>query len=530
MVKMQNKELLFNDQARSAIKSGIDILADAVKVTLGPNGRCVILGEYKKIGTPHITKDGVTVAKNIKFKDKYKEVGASLIREAALKTVETVGDSTTSSTVIAQALINESEKLIQSGISPVELKRNLQYSLKKAINIIKESSTPIKDSDIKNIATISANNDESIGELIADAYSKITENGVIAVEESNSTKTSVDIVTGMQFEQGFASSYFVTDEIKNECVFSKPYVLISEMKVETMREIMPILEGIHTENRPIVIIAQDFSEEVIETLRINVLNGILRVCCVKAPSYGEYRKMILEDLSILTKANFITHDSALDFNDIQVHDLGTCDKIIISKDKTMIIGGKGQSDIPKRVEVIKARLAEIKKDDAVNQEFLIEFFETRIARLVGGVASIKVGGITELEMKERKDRIDDAVCATKAALEEGIVPGGGITYLKVFNRLYEEKDSKNDLLCHGLTSIFETLCKNSNFNVKDCLNDISPDKNIGINMLTGEVVNMLDAGIVDPTSASRLALENAVSVTMLYLSTACVVVPELVEF
>lgn len=527
---MQNKELLFNKDARIAIKNGIDILADAVKVTLGPNGRCVILGEYKKIGTPHITKDGVTVAKNIKFKDKYKEVGASLIREAALKTVETVGDSTTSSTVIAQALINESEKLLQRGANPTELKRNLQNSLNKAIAIIKESSTPIQESDIKNIATISANNDETIGELIADAYAKITENGVIAVEESNSTKTSVDIVTGMQFEQGFASSYFVTDEIKNECVFSKPYVLISEMKVETMREIMPILEMVHSENKPIVIIAQDFSEEVIETLRINVLNGILRVCCVKAPSYGEYRKMLLEDISVLTKANFLTHDSALDFNDLQLQDLGVCDKIIISKDKTMIIGGKGQGDIPNRVEVIKARLAEIKKDDSVNQEFLIEFFETRIARLIGGVASIKVGGITELEMKERKDRIDDAVCATKAALEEGIVAGGGITYLKVFNRLFEEKDPKNDLLCHGLLSIFETLCENSNLNAEELIKQIDPNNNVGINMLTGKVTNMLTSGIVDPTSASRLALENAVSVTLLYLSTACVVVPELVEF
>lgn len=527
---MQNKELLFHNDARLAIKDGIDTLANAVKVTLGPNGRCVILGEYKKIGTPHITKDGVTVAKNIKFKDKYKEVGASLIREAALKTVETVGDSTTSSTVIAQALIDKSEKLIQSGVNPIILKKSLQDSLQKAIKIIKESSTPIKSSDIKNIATISANNDESIGELIADAYTKITENGVIAVEESNSTKTTVDIVTGMQFEQGFASSYFVTDEIKNECVFSKPYVLISEMKVETMREIMPILEMVHTENKPIVIIAQDFSEEVIETLRINVLNGILRVCCVKAPSYGEYRKMILEDISILTKANFLTHDSALDFSDLQIQDLGICDKIIISKDKTMIVGGQGQNDIPNRVEVIKARLAEIKKDDSVNQDFLIEFYETRIAKLVGGVASIKVGGITELEMKERKDRIDDAVCATKAALEEGIVAGGGITYLKVFNRLFEEKSVSNDLLCYGLLSIFETLCENSNLKVKEYLSLINPDKNVGINMLTGEVVNMLDAGIVDPTSASRLALENAVSVTLLYLSTACVVVPELVEF
>jgi chaperonin GroEL len=527
---MQNKELLFNAEARSAIKSGIDTLADAVKVTLGPNGQCVILGEYKKIGTPHITKDGVTVAKNIKFKDKYKEVGASLIREAALKTVETVGDSTTSSTVIAQALINEAESLLKIGFSPVELKRNLQESLTKAINIIKESSIPIKESDIKNIATISANNDTSIGELVADAYAKITENGVIAVEESNSTKTTVDIVTGMQFEQGFVSSYFVTDEIKNECVFSKPYILISEMKVETMREIMPILELIHSENRPIVIIAQDFSEEVIETLRINVANGILRVCCIKAPSYGEYRKMILEDLAILTDANFITHDSALDLYDLQIHDLGSCDKIITSKDKTMIIGGKGQKNIPNRVDLIKARLAEIKKDDSVNQEFLTEFFETRIARLIGGVASIKVGGITELEMKERKDRIDDAVCATKAALEEGIVAGGGITYLKVLNRLQAERDPKNGLLCSGLKSIYETLCENSNLISTEFASKIDPENNIGINMLSGKVVNMLDEGIVDPTSASRLALENAVSVTILYLSTACVVVPELIEF
>ena len=318
---MQNKELLFNKDARDAIKSGIDLLANAVKVTLGPNGRCVVLGEYKKTGTPHITKDGVTVAKNIKFKDKYKEVGASLIREAALKTVETVGDSTTSSTIIAQALINEAENLITHGVNPIELKKNLQESLNKAIEIIKESSIPIKSSDIKNIATISANNDETIGELVADAYTKITENGVIAVEESNSTKTSVDVVMGMQFEQGFVSSYFVTDEIKNECVFTKPYVVISEMKVETMRDIIPVLEIARSNNRPIVFIAQDFSEEVIETLRINVQNGIVRVCCVKAPSYGEYRKMILEDLSILVDANFVTHDCAMNISDLEEFDL-----------------------------------------------------------------------------------------------------------------------------------------------------------------------------------------------------------------
>ena len=520
---MNNKELKFNLEAKEAIKKGIDILGNAVKATLGPKGQCVVIADYhdKK---PHVTKDGVTVAKNIKLKDKYANAGACLIREASLRMLSTCGDSTSTSTVLAQAMVQNAIEAIEDGHNPAILKKGVNRAAKVILDNIKEASNPVKDGDLESIATISANNDPEIGKLVADVYKKITYDGVIVVEESTSVNTSVDIIQGMQLERGYLANHFVTDDVKNQCVLENPYILITEQKVNMMRELVPILEKVVAENRPILIIAEDYDSEVIENLKMNKLQGIVKVCPVKAPSFGQYRKEVLDDIAILTGGTNLTYESGLYIPSIDVDMLGRCDKVIVTKDHTTIVGGKTSKEaIEHRVAHLKERLNEVKATD-INNEFMTEFLSVRISKLVGGISTIHVGGTTELEMKERKDRVDDAVAATKAAMEEGVVAGGGITLLRAIN--CPNIGPGEDIVFSAVGSVFEAIVENSGLNPYDLYEKIDPNNNIGFDANSEQIVNMIDAGILNPTKSERMAFENAVSVVNLFLSTNCVIVDE----
>lgn len=538
---MKNKELKFGLEARKSIKKGIDILGDAVGSTLGPKGRLVVLADYE-LGKPHITKDGVTVAKNIQLKDKYANAGACLIREASLKMLSTCGDSTTTSTVLAQEMVNKAMKAIQKGYNPIEIKRGIEEAAATIITEINKIARPIKGQDIESIATISANNDTEIGKLIADTFKKITNDGVIVVEESPSIDTTVNIIQGMQFERGYLADHFVTDAVKNQCVLENPYILITEQKINRMIDLVPILEKVAAENRAILIIAEDFDSEVLENLKMNKLQGILKVCPVKAPSFGQYRKEVLDDISILTSGTNLTYESKLYIPDIDVDMLGRCEKVIVTKEYTTIIGGKTSKDaIQDRVDILKARLSE-----EIEEGFMTEFLRNRISKLVGGIATIYVGGTTELEMKERRDRVDDAIAATKAAMEEGVVPGGGITYLKIipestvefpkifsiFSRILGLKNSSaskqmgEKILIESLPIIFNTIIDNAGLDIDMVRFGINPSENIGFDANTEEYVNMFDAGIINPAKSERLALENAISVVNLFLSLDCVITDE----
>ena len=520
---MNNKELKFNLEAKEAIKKGIDILGNAVKATLGPKGQCVVIADYhdKK---PHVTKDGVTVAKNIKLKDKYANAGACLIREASLRMLSTCGDSTSTSTVLAQEMVQNAIEKIEDGFNPAVLKKGVEKAAQVVLKNIKDAARPIKDGDIEAIATISANNDPEIGKLVADTFNKITYDGVVVVEESSSINTSVDVIQGMQFERGYLANHFVTDDVKNQCILENPYILITEQKVNMMRELVPILEKVVAENRPILIIAEDYDSEVIENLKMNKLQGIVKVCPVKAPSFGQYRKEVLDDIAILTGGTNLTYESGLYIPSIDVDMLGRCDKVIVTKDYTTIVGGKTSKEaIEHRVAYLKERLNEVKATD-INNEFMTEFLSVRISKLVGGIATIHVGGTTELEMKERKDRVDDAVAATKAAMEEGVVAGGGITLLRPVDVV--NTSPGEDIVYQSLGSIFETIVENAGLNPYDLYDKIDPNNNIGFDANTEQIVNMFEAGILNPAKAERLAFENAISVVNLFLSTNCVIVDE----
>lgn len=527
---MQNKEILFNLKARQKLLDGIDILGNAVACTLGPQGQCVVIGDYDN-HKPHVTKDGVTVAKNIQFKDKYMDTGACLIREAALKTVASVGDATTTSTVLASTFIKNAMECLEDGKNPAKLKKGVSIASKAVLENIKNAARPIADGDIESIATISANNDKEIGKLISDAFKKITNDGVIVVEESANINTSIDIIQGMQFERGLLDPTFVTNDVKGECVLENPYILISEQKVNMMRELVPILEKVASEERAILIIAEDFDSEVINNLKRNKLAGILRVCPVKAPSFGEYRKEVLNDIAILTGGTTLTYDSEIYLSSMDIDMLGKCDKVIVNKDSCTIVGGKTSIEaVQNRVNYLKQRLLEVKETD-VNNKFMTEFLSNRIAKLVGGIGTIYVGGATELEMKERKDRVDDAICATKAAMEEGVVAGGGITYLRSFDKIISHPDEEiNDgihIILSGLDAVISNIARNAGYDyILDIQEKINPDANIGFDANAEEFVNMFDAGILNPAKSERLAFENAVSVLNLFLSTSCVIVEE----
>ena len=490
-----NKEVKFGGKAREALRSGMDVLANAVGSTLGPRGQCVIIGEFSN-GQPHITKDGVTVARNINLSDNGAQAGVQLLREASLKMVGEVGDSTSSATVMAKAFIDKAEEFIKAGNHPCHLKEEIDVIVPKIMKLISKAAKPANES--------------------------------IIVQESPSTDTFVETINGMQFDRGYESPAFITSETKNECVLENPYILITEQKILYMRDLVPILEEIIDTRRPLLIIAEHYDPEVIENLKRNMIMGVLKVCAVKAPSYGVYRKDMLEDLAVLTGGTCLTYDSDLYVHNMTAAMLGTCKKVIVTKDSTTIIEGMYDSkELADRIELIRDSL------DKSEGEFLIEHNKMRLARLTGGISRIYVGGKTELEMKERKDRVDDAVCAIKAASEEGIVAGGGVTYLGIYLSLFDQIEAKNkgfEILTCGLISIFAKILENAGKDFRNYIDEVDPSKGIGIDVRTMETVNMLKKGIVDPAKACRLAFENALSVLNLYLNTNCVIVNEKLQF
>ena len=530
---MLNKEIKFYNDARKKMLDGINLLADAVKVTLGPKGRSVIITEPNEI--PHITKDGVTVAKSIKLADEFANAGAQLIKEAAVRTVNLVGDSTTTSTVLAQAFINALYKEIEAGANPIKLKKGFDRAIQQVIEYIKANARELRDDDIKYVASISANNDEKIGELIADAFKKVGRDGVITVEESSNSETTCNVVMGMQFDRGYEAPHFVTNEEKGECILENPYIFITDHKIQLTRDLLNILEPLARDGKSLLIIAQDYDSEVIENLKLNKLQGTLKVCAIKCPSMGEYRKEVLQDIAIVTDGTYLSYDSGLEVFDCSMDMLGRAKRVIVTKETTTIIDGEGaQTLVDSRVKEIQHKLTEI-KDSQMDGEFYRDFLKRRIAMLVGGVARIKVGGKTEIEMKETKDRIDDAVAATYAAIEEGIIAGGGLDFYKCgigmfsnsewFASMDEQKGY--DVVINTLDVILATIIENAGFNKTDIINDSNLINNcwIGFDANSEKFVDMYEAGIINPAKADRLAIEHAASITDLFLTTDCIIVP-----
>lgn len=518
-----NKELQFNKDARSSMLTGMEVLAKAVGSTLGPKGKCVIIDDAID-GKPLITKDGVTVAKSIQLKDKFQNLGVQLLREASTRSWELSGDGTTSSVVIAYAMIKEAQKLIESGYSPIQIRNGVKDIANAAIEALKESAIPVTDDDLEKIATISANNDSEIGKLIADTFKQIGRNGVVTVEESPSIKTYIDIINGMQFDRGMESLYFATDPIKGICTLENCYILLTDHKVQLMRDLVPILEVAAKNSRPILIIAQDYDDEVIQNLKLNKLRNILQVCAVKCPSYGDYRKEILDDLAILTGAKVISYESGIELPKVTEDMLGNCKKVVVTKENTTLIEGAGKQEIiNERVQQIKNQLETL--SDTVDRDFLKEFYATRIAKLTGGVARVYVGGTTELEMREKKDRIDDAVCATKAAIEEGYVPGGGMSFVSIVSCCDNPSSEINSIILIGLYAVLNqilTSCGRTLIEVEDVTKGFDANKE--------EWVDMIEAGIINPVKSDRLAFENALSVLNLYLSTSTLIVNEEIQY
>ena len=523
---MQNKELLFNKEARTSMLKGMEVLATAVGSTLGPKGQCVVIDDYLD-EKPLITKDGVTVAKNIQLENKFENLGVQLLREASIRTVEMAGDATTTTVVLAYDMIKQADKIINKGKNPIQLKNELKPYLDEIVQNLKNQATPVKDEDIEKIATISSNNDSEIGKLIAEAFQKIGRDGVITVEESPSIRTYTDVITGMQFDRGYESPFFATDPIKGNCVLENCLILLTDQKIQIMRDIVPVLEIAVKSHKPILLIAQDYDDEVIQNLKINRLQNRVSVCAVKAPSYGNYRSDILEDLAILTGAKVITYESGIELPKVTENMLGECGKVIVTKENTTIVNGKGKK------ELIDARIAQIKVleeqiSTELDRDFLKDFYAQRRAKLSGGIAVIYVGGTTELEMKERKDRIEDAVCATKAAIEEGYVAGGGVSFIKAMIPLMDDNlDSEENAIITSLFAVQEKILENAGTSVDECP---TSDPEIGFDANKMEWVNMIEAGIINPAKSDRLALENAISVLNLYLSSSCIIINKEINF
>ena len=526
---MMDKELKFELDARRSLLNGMGVLAKAVGSTLGPKGQCVIIDDYAD-DKPLITKDGVTVARNIQLKDKFENLGVQMLREASIASVEQSGDGTTSTVVLAYDFIKRAADLIEDGKNPIELKSELKPIFDKVLTQLKQSAIPIKDSDLEQVATISANNDREIGKLIADAFSKITKDGVITVEESPSIRTYTEIINGMQFNRGYESPHFATDLIKGVCTLENCYVFLTDQKIQLMNDIVPILEIARSRAKPILLIAQDYDDEVIQNLKLNKLRGIIQVCAVKAPLYGSYRSDVLEDLAVLTGGKVVTYESGIELTKVTENMLGYCSKATITKENTTIIGGDGKKElIEARVNQIKEQLKQV--SDQLDADFIKEFYAQRIAKLIGGVCSIFVGGTTELEMKEKKEKIEDAVCAPKAAIEEGIVPGGGVSFVDAATVLIEEgKEKYSDaemLVLEGLYAVINKIWENSGYPFSD--HPLPTDLGYGLDANTGEIVKMIDKGLINPAKSDRLALENAISVLNLYLSSNCLVINKEIE-
>ena len=519
------KEIKFNTEAREALKNGVDQLANAVKVTLGPKGRNVVI--EKKFGAPQITKDGVTVAKEIELEDKFENTGAQLVKNVASKTGDDAGDGTTTATILTQAIITEGLKNVTAGANPMDLKRGIDKAVKAVVDYIQANAEQVGDNydKIEQVATVSANNDPEIGKLLADAMRKVSKDGVITIEESKSRDTSIGVVEGMQFDRGYLSGYFVTDTEKLECVMESPYILIYDKKISNLKELLPILQPAAESGRGMLIIAEDVESEALTTLVVNRLRGGLKICAVKAPGFGDRRKAMLEDIAILTGGTVISEEKGLKLEQATLDLCGTADKITISKDNTIIAGGAGSKD------AIADRVIAIKKEiENSTSSYDKEKLQERLAKLAGGVAVLYIGANSEVEMKEKKDRVDDALCATRAAIEEGVVAGGGTTYIRALQALKDIKGDNADeqtginIITRAIEEPLRQICFNAGIEGAVVVQKVLEGTgDFGYNARTDVYEDMKKAGIIDPAKVSRVALENAASIAGLFLTTESVI-------
>lgn len=520
------KDIKFNKDARELLKSGVDQLADAVKVTLGPKGRNVVIG--KKFGAPQITKDGVTVAKEIELEDSFENAGAQLVKSVASKTGDDAGDGTTTATILTQAIVTEGLKNVAAGANPMDLKRGIDKAVNKVVDFIKESAEIVGDKydKIEQVATVSANNDPEIGKLLADAMRKVSKDGVITIEESKTRDTNIDVVEGMQFDRGYLSSYFVTDTDKMEVLMENPYILIYEKKISNVKDFLPILQPAAESGRPLLVIAEDVDSEALTTLVVNRLRGGLKICAVKAPGFGDRRKAMLEDIAVLTGGVVISEDKGLTLDKATLEMLGSAKKVTVSKDFTTIVDGAGSKEsIAERVNAIKSEIANTKS------QYDKEKLQERLAKLAGGVAVLYVGANSEVEMKEKKDRVNDALCATRAATEEGVVVGGGTTYIRAQEVLKdltgENPDEKTgiNIVCRAIEEPLRQIVSNAGGEGAVVVNKVREGKgDFGYNARRDQYEDLRAAGVIDPAKVSRVALENAASIAGMFLTTECIVV------
>ena len=519
------KELKFDIKAREELKKGVDELANAVKVTLGPKGRNVIVD--KKFGAPHITKDGVTVAKAVELEDEFQNMGAQLVKEVASKTGDDAGDGTTTATVLAQAIINVGLKNVAAGANPIDLKRGIDKAVAKVVEGIKAQAQEVDDdlAKIENVARVSANNDAEIGKLIADAMGKVKKEGVITIEEAKGTDTTVKVVEGMQFDRGYISPYFVTNTEKMECEMDNPYILLYDKKISALKDMLPVLEAVAQSGRPLLIIAEDVDSEALATLVVNRLRGSLKICAVKAPGFGDRRKEMLEDIAILTHGVVISEDKGLKLDMATVDELGSAEKVTVDKENTTIVNGNGDKElIAERVAQIKAQI------EKTTSDYDREKLQERLAKLAGGVAVLYVGAPSEVEMKEKKDRVDDALSATRAAVAEGIVPGGGVAYMRcvaALENFHGDNDDENtgiQIVKRAIEEPLRQIVANAGLEGAIIVQNVKDGKgDYGYNARTGKYENFFESGVIDPAKVTRVALENAASIAGMFLTTECVI-------
>ena len=524
------KDIKFNMDARAKMKEGADALADAVKVTLGPKGRNVVIA--KKFGAPQVTKDGVTVAKEIQLEDQFADMGAQMVKEVASKTNDQAGDGTTTATVLAQAIINVGLKNVTAGANPMDLKRGIDKAVTAVVDSLRAQSREVGEdyAKIEQVGTISANNDNYIGKLIADAMSKVKKDGVITVEEAKGTETEVKVVEGMQFDRGYISPYFMTNGDKMEAVLDTPYVLLTDKKISTMKDLLPILEPIAREGKSLLIVAEDVDGEALTTLVVNKLRGTLKIAAVKAPGFGDRRKEMLQDIAILTGGMVISEERGFTLENATPDMLGKAEKVVVTKDNTTVVNGAGDAAaIKERADLIRKQI------ETTTSDYDREKLQERLGKLAGGVAVLYVGAATEVEMKEKKDRVEDALSATRAAVEEGIVPGGGVAYIRASQVLADLKGANEDettgihIVARAIEEPLRQIAANAGVEGSVIINKIREGKgDFGYNARTDEYVNMFEAGVIDPTKVSRVALENAASVAGMFLTTECAIadIPE----
>ncbi len=519
------KEIKFNTEAREELKKGVDVLANAVKVTLGPKGRNVIID--KKFGAPHITKDGVTVAREVELEEPMQNMGAQLVKEVASKTGDDAGDGTTTATVLAQAIVNVGLKNVTAGANPMDLKRGIDKAVAAVVEGIKNMAQPVGDDfkKIEDVARVSANNDETIGQLVAEAMKKVKKEGVITVDEAKGTETTIDIVEGMQFDRGFISPYFITDAEKMECVMERPYILLYDKKISNLKDMLPVLESTAQSGRGLLIIAEDVDQEALATLVVNRLRGSLKICAVKAPGFGDRRKEMLEDIAILTGATVVSEEKGMQLSAATIDILGTAEKVTVNKENTTIVNGAGSKDnIAARVAQIHAQIEQTKSD------YDREKLQERLAKLAGGVAVLHIGAPSEVEMKEKKDRVDDALSATRAAIAEGIVPGGGVAYIRCIPALRALKGANDDeqtgieIVLRAIEEPLRQISANAGVEGAVVVQKVSEGTgDYGYNARTDTYENLHAAGVIDPAKVTRVALENAASIAGMFLTTECVI-------